>query len=87
MRFSTKCWSEHILSAYKATKDLKDPLYMTFKYSYNINKANQTYLHPPSTLHFEGKCHLSETLIEASLISTMFLIFVNRESLKNVNDD
>ena len=31
MRFSTKCWSEHILSAYKATKDLKHPLYMTFK--------------------------------------------------------
>ena len=31
MRFSTKCWSEHILSAYKATKDLKYPLYMTFK--------------------------------------------------------
>ena len=30
MRFSTKCWSEHILSAYKATKDLKHPLYMTF---------------------------------------------------------
>ena len=33
MRFSTKCWSEHILSAYKATKDLKHPLYMTFKLS------------------------------------------------------
>ena len=32
MQFSTKCWSEHILSAYKATKDLKYPLYMTFKY-------------------------------------------------------
>ena len=32
MRFSTKCWSEHILSAYKATKDLKHPLYMTFNY-------------------------------------------------------
>ena len=31
MRFSTNCWSEHILSAYKATKDLKHPLYMTFK--------------------------------------------------------
>ena len=31
MRFSIKCWSEHILSAYKATKDLKHPLYMTFK--------------------------------------------------------
>ena len=31
MQFSTKCWSEHILSAYKATKDLKHPLYMTFK--------------------------------------------------------
>ena len=31
MRFSTKCWSEHILSAYKATKDLKHPLYVTFK--------------------------------------------------------
>ena len=31
MRFSTKCWSEHILSAYKTTKDLKHPLYMTFK--------------------------------------------------------
>ena len=31
MRFSTKCWSEHILSAYKATKDLKHLLYMTFK--------------------------------------------------------
>ena len=31
MRFSTKCWSEHILSAYKATKHLKHPLYMTFK--------------------------------------------------------
>ena len=31
MRFSTKCWSEHILSAYKATKDLKHPLYMIFK--------------------------------------------------------
>ena len=30
MRFSIKCWSEHILSAYKATKDLKHPLYMTF---------------------------------------------------------
>ena len=30
MRFSTKCWSEHILSAYKASKDLKHPLYMTF---------------------------------------------------------
>ena len=37
MRFSTKCWSEHILSAYKATKDLKHPLYMTFKhYIYKI---------------------------------------------------
>ena len=33
MQFSTKCWSEHILSAYKATKDLKHPLYMTFKTS------------------------------------------------------
>ena len=31
MRFSTKCWSEHILSADKATKDLKHPLYLTFK--------------------------------------------------------
>ena len=31
MRFSAKCWSEHILSAYKATKDLKHHLYMTFK--------------------------------------------------------
>ena len=31
MRFSTKCWSEHILSAYKATKNLKHPLYLTFK--------------------------------------------------------
>ena len=31
MQFSTKCWSEHILSAYKATKDLKLPLYMIFK--------------------------------------------------------
>ena len=30
MQFSTKCWSEHILSVYKATKDLKHPLYMTF---------------------------------------------------------
>ena len=30
MQFSTKCWSEHILSAHKATKDLKLPLYMTF---------------------------------------------------------
>ena len=36
MRFSTKCWSEHILSAYKATKDLKHPLYMTFKDIYKV---------------------------------------------------
>ena len=36
MRFSTKCWSEHILSAYKATKDLKHPLYMTFKMRFDI---------------------------------------------------
>ena len=32
MQFSTKCWSEHILSAHKATKDLKLPSYMTFNY-------------------------------------------------------
>ena len=30
MRFSSKCSSEHIMSAYKATKDFKHPLYMTF---------------------------------------------------------
>ena len=34
--FSTKCWSEHILSAYKATKDLKHPLYMTFKFLFPL---------------------------------------------------
>ena len=34
MRFSTKCWSEHILSAYKATKNLKHPLYLTFRIVY-----------------------------------------------------
>ena len=33
MQFSTKCWSEHILSAYKATKDLKHPLHMTFNFT------------------------------------------------------
>ena len=38
MRFSTKCWSEHILSAYKATKDLKHPLYMTLKVYIKQNK-------------------------------------------------
>ena len=32
MRFSTKCWSEHILSAYKATKNLKHPLYLPFNH-------------------------------------------------------
>ena len=36
MRFSTKCWSEHILSAYKATRDLKHPLYNTFNVLYPI---------------------------------------------------
>ena len=40
MRFSTKCWSEHILSAYKATKDLKHPLYMTFKDKVTIATLN-----------------------------------------------
>ena len=37
MRFSTKCWSEHILSAYKTTKNLKHPLYMTFKVWFYTN--------------------------------------------------
>ena len=40
MRFSTKCWSEHILSAYKATKDLKHPLYMTFKIFHSNNQVS-----------------------------------------------
>ena len=31
MQFSTKCWSEHILSAYKATKNLKHPLYLLYR--------------------------------------------------------
>ena len=39
MRFSTKCWSEHILSAYKATKDLKHPLYMTFNKKQDENNS------------------------------------------------
>ena len=56
-------------------------------YSYIINKANQTYLHPPGTLHFEVKGHLSAILIEIILISTICLIFLKRESLKNGNDD
>ena len=43
MQFSTKCWSEHILSAYKATKNLKHPLYMTFKKWTKIeNKAGNS---------------------------------------------
>ena len=44
-------------------------------------------MHPPSTLHFEVKGHLSAILIEISLISTIFQIFLNRESLKNGIDD
>ena len=44
-------------------------------------------MHPPSTLQFEVKGHLSAILIEISLISTIFQIFLNRESLKNENDD
>ena len=42
MQFSTKCWSEHILSAHKATKDLKLPLYMTFKHIYPKNLTGTT---------------------------------------------
>ena len=52
-----------------------------------MNKANQTYLHLPSTLYFEVKGHLSAILIEISLISTIFLIYLNRESFKYGNDD
>ena len=60
---------------------------LPIKYSQHINKANHTYLHPPSTVTFWVKCHLSATLIGMNLISTIFLIYLNRESLNNANDD
>ena len=49
MRFSTKFWSEHILSAYKATKDLKHPLYMTFKQILKQENTIHVIFHPVYT--------------------------------------
>ena len=48
---------------------IKQPI----KYTYNISKANQTYIHPQGMSHFEVKGHLSANLIEIMLIFNIFL--------------
>ena len=63
MQFSTKCWSEHILSAHKATKDLKLPLYMTF----NINIITRNYCLNQTTLIWAVAFLLSVSICSSQL--------------------
>ena len=66
----------HLLQTVDSNYLIKLPL----EYSSNIINANQTYLYPPSTLHFEVKDHLSTILIEMSYFHNISNIFKQRKS-------
>ena len=71
MQLSTKCWSEHILSAYKATKDLKNPLSMTFKETDPVMyQLKNLVLISITGLHWDRSFKYADNMISSSFLGS-----------------